>query len=132
VIYVGFIRWRGRCAQLLATVYVNGRSKQVTLAKLSDFFVPEATKRDVEEKYPDIKVDWTKLARALARGPSDIMKMKTPGEHLDMAEVENCLRVWAAEADKTDSNSLILAAGILTKWRAKFYQETELLQKRTN
>jgi len=127
---MGFIRWRGRCAQLLATIYVDGRSKQVTLAKLSDFYVPDTTKRDVEEKHPDIKVDWTKLARSLARGPSDAMKVRTSDAHLDMAEVENCLRMWASEADKADSNSLYIAAGVLTRWRAKFYQEAELPQKR--
>ncbi len=126
---MGFVRWRGRCAQLLATAYEDGRSKQVTLARLSEFYVPESTKRDVEKKYPDVKVDWEKISRSLARGPPDIMKSKIPDKHLDMAEVENYLRAWAAEAiDKNDSNSLNLAASVLTKWRAELYQANERLK----
>lgn len=126
VICVGFVRWRGRCAQLLATVYEDGRSRQITLAKLSEFYVPETTKRDVEKKYPDIKVDWAEISRSLAKGPPDIVKSKIPDKHLDMAEVENYLRVWASDSiDKNDSKILKLAANILTKWRAEFYQSIE-------
>ena len=126
VMNLGFIRWRGRCAQLLATIYEGGRSRQVTLTKLSGFYVSEATKRDVQEKYQNIQIDWAEIARSLAKGPPDIMKRKTPKKHLDMAEVENYLRLWACEInDKNDSNSLNLAAGVLTKWRAVFYQANE-------
>lgn len=129
VICMGFVRWRGRCAQLLATDYEDGRSKQITLTKLSEFYVPEATKRDVEKKYPDIEVDWAEISRSLAKGPPDIMKSKIPDKHLNMAVVENYLREWAAEIiDKGDSNSLNLAASVLTKWRAELYQVNERLK----
>lgn len=130
---MGFVRWRGRCAQLLATAYEDGRSKQITLAKLPEFYVLESTKRDVEKNYPDIMVDWEEISRSLAKGPPDIMKNKIPDKHLDMAEIENHLRAWAEEAiDKNDSNSLKLAAGVLTKWRAELYQANENLNTKDN
>ena len=31
---MAFVRWRGNCAELLATVYENGRSRQILLANL--------------------------------------------------------------------------------------------------
>jgi len=133
VICMGFVRWRGRCAQLLATAYEDGRSKQITLAKLPEFYVLESTKRDVEKNYPEVKVDWEEISRSLAKGPPDIMKSKVPDKHLDMAEVENHLRAWAEEAiDKNDSNSLKLAASVLTKWRAELYQANERLNTKDN
>jgi len=68
--------------------------------------------------------------KSLAHGPPDIMKREIPEKHLDMAEVEHYLRLWAYEVnDKNDSNSLNLAAGVLTKWRAVFYQASESSEK---
>ena len=92
---MAFIRWRGRCAQLLATVYVDRRSKQITLTNLPNFYIPEATMNYVAEKFPDVLVDWVTVTRLLAEGPPNILKEKTPAEHLDMAEVEQHLRKWA-------------------------------------
>ena len=124
---MAFIRWRGKCAQLLATVYVDGRSKQLTLTNLPGFYITEATKHYVAEKFPNVKVDWVTVTRSLAEGPQNLMHEKTPTEHLDMAVVELHLRKWAAEAKVANhANRLYEAAGVLTEWRASFYRENEL------
>ncbi|MEM3485904.1 MAG: hypothetical protein QXI12_09815 [Candidatus Methanomethyliaceae archaeon] len=124
---IAFIRWRGRCAQLLATVYRNGRSQQVTLASLPGFYISESTMRYVAEESPDIKVDSNAVTRALAQGPPTVLKNKVPQEHLDMALVENYLRKWAAEADRQNlvdcATCLYKTANILTDWRADFYRK---------
>jgi len=119
---MAFIRWRGSCAQLLATIYTEKGSKQITLANLPNFNVTRETKRDVEEKHPDIKVDWVKIIRTLANGPPDPLMKNTPSEHMDMAEVEDLLRTWAAQVDgKVDGDRLYLAADVLLSLRARFY-----------
>ncbi|MEM0138965.1 MAG: hypothetical protein QW100_04530 [Thermoplasmatales archaeon] len=121
-----FVRWRGRCAQLIATVYKDGRSQKITLACLSGFYVSPNTKRYVAENFPGIKVDWVAVDRALAQGPPAILKTSTPSEHLDWATIENRLRTLAARADKEnlahEASCLYKAADILTGWRAHFYQ----------
>ncbi|MFZ3132376.1 MAG: hypothetical protein WA125_15100 [Desulfosporosinus sp.] len=127
---MAFIRWRGRCAQLLTTVYVGGRSKQVMLTNLPGFSITEDTKHYVAEKFPDILVDWLTITRSLAEGPPRILKEKTPTEHLDMAIVEQSLRKWASEAKVANhAQRLYDAAGVLTEWRARFYRENELIEK---
>lgn len=118
---MAFIRWRGRCAQLLATVYVDGRSKKITLLSIPGFHISEGDKKTVAQKFPSIEVDWVAIARSLAEGPPD-MKEKTPAEHLDMAVVEDYLRKWAKEASyQNDAHRLITAAAVLTEWRANFF-----------
>lgn len=127
---MAFIRWRGRCAQLLATTYVDGHSKQITLTNLPGFYIKKSTKQYVAEKFPDILVDWVTLTRSLAEGPPKGLKEKTPAEHLDMAVVEQSLRKWAAEAKNANqAHRLYDAAGVLTDWRASFYHENELIEK---
>ena len=127
---MAFIRWRGRCAQLLTTVYVGGRSKQVMLTNLPGFSITEDTKHYVAEKFPDILVDWLTITRSLAAGPPHSLKEKTPTEHLDMAVVEQSLRKWASEAKVANhAQRLYDAAGVLTEWRARFYRENELIEK---
>ncbi len=94
---MAFVRWRGCSAQLLTTVYENGRSKQIVLAKLPEFYASDLTKMRVAEKFPHIKVDWAAIDRALAQGPpSGVLKQDTPPEHLDYAAVEHYLRQWGA------------------------------------
>jgi len=127
---MAFIRWRGRCAQLLVTVYVDGRSKQITLTNLPGFYITEATQHYVTEKYPDVLVDWVSVTRSLAEGPPNSLKEKTPTEHLDMAVVEQSLRKWAREAKvASHAHRLYDAVAVLTEWRASFYRENELIEK---
>ena len=127
---MAFIRWRGRCAQLLATVYVDGRSKQITLLSIPGFHISETEKKIVSNKFPSIDVDWIAIARSLAEGPPDILKEKTPAEHFDMAVVEDYLRKWAEEAKiAKDSHHLVAAAAVLTEWRANFFLDNVKDQK---
>jgi hypothetical protein len=122
---MAFIRWRGSCAQLLATVYTEKGTKQITLANLPNLNVTRETKRNVEEKHPGIKVDWVKIVRELANGPPILLARKTPQEHMDMAEVEEHLRKWATQVDSTvDANRLYLAADVLLSLRARFYHHS--------
>jgi len=123
---MAFVRWRGCCAQLLTNVYENGRHRQVLLARLPEFYASDLTKMRVAEKFPQIKVDWEAIDRALAQGPpSGVLKQDTPTKHLDYAAVEHYLRQWAEEAEKADigndATNLRIAAGVLTKWRNDFY-----------
>lgn len=123
---MAFVRWRGCSAQLLTTVYENGRSKQIVLARLPEFYTSDLIKMRVAEKFPHIKVDWAVVDRALAQGPpSGVLKQDTPPEHLDYAAVEHCLRQWADEAEKAgmdnDATKLFMAANVLTEWRNDFY-----------
>ena len=127
---MAFIRWRGRCAQLLGTVYVDGRSKQITLTNLPGFYITEATKHYVAEKFPDVLVDWVTITRSLTEGPPNSLKEKTPTEHMDMAIVEQSLRKWAHEAKVANhAHRLYDAAAVLTEWRASFYRENELIEE---
>ncbi len=122
---MAFVRWRGKCAQLLTTIYTDKGSKQVTLANFPEFRISQATRRDVERNYPDVKLDWIKIVRTLAKGPPEMMK-KIPDEHMDMAEVEEHLRKWAAKADReTEANRLYMAADVLVSLRARFYHANE-------
>jgi len=121
---MAFVRWRGKCAQLLTTIYSDKGSKQVTLANLPDFHVTKGIKNEVEQKYPGINVDWIKVARMLAKGPANTQKEKTPDKHQDMAEVESRLRTWAAETGETVvANRLNFAADALLGLRARFYYD---------
>ncbi|NLN83952.1 MAG: hypothetical protein GX138_06280 [Firmicutes bacterium] len=127
---MAFVRWRGGCSQLIATIYEDGRSRQITLANLPDFYVSESTKHHVAQKFPKISVDWAAVDRKLARGPSGLLKESTPLKHLDYAVVEHHLRQWANEAEMAkrgnDATSLRLAADALTRWRAEFYWSNQL------
>ena len=122
---MAFVRWRGRCCELIATVYENGRSKKITLANLQAFYVPEWIKKEVAEKFPGIKVDWLAVEQALAQGPPAVLTKSTPPEHLDMATVEHYLRKWADDISKKnrikEANYLRMAADVLTEIRAEFY-----------
>ena len=127
---MAFVRWRGRCCELIATVYENGRSKKITLANLQAFYVPEWIKKKVAVNFPGIKVDWLAVERALAQGPPAILTKSTPPEHLDMATVEHYLRKWADDISKKNrikkANDLRTAADVLTEMRAEFYWANSL------
>ena len=127
---MAFVRWRGGCSQLIATVYEDGRSRQITLANLPDFYVSEGTKHYVAQKFPKLNVDWAAVDQELARGLSGSLKDSTPHKHLDYAAVEHYLRQWANEAETAkranDATTLRLAADALTRWRAEFYWSNQL------
>ena len=124
---MAFIRWRGRCAQLLATVYKDGRSKQITLAAFPEFNISDHVRNLVKEKHPTITVDWDKIRRDFAKGPPDHLVEPTPDEHQEMAIVENRLRKWSRDAvERKDARILWDAAIVLVDIRARYYYENEV------
>ena len=64
---MAFVRWRGNCAQLLATLSVQGHSRQICLANLEGrYAVPDWIRMRVQDEHPAIRVDWERIDRALA------------------------------------------------------------------
>ena len=124
---MAYVRWRGRCCELIATVYENGRSKKVTLANLHDFYAPEWVKEEVAAKFPGIRVDWLAVDQAIAQGPPGFLTESTPHEHLDMATIEHYLRKWgddlAGEKRPEQAGCLRVAAYILKEERSRFFWE---------
>ena len=122
---MAFVRWRGRCCELIATVYENGRSKKITLANIHDFYAPGWLKEEVAMKFPGIKVDWLAVDRAIAKGPPRFLTKDIPGEHLDAATIEHYLRKWADDLAKSkrskEADYLRTTACILKEIRSEFF-----------
>lgn len=117
---MAFVRWRGSCAQLLATVYEQGKTRQLVLANLQGgYFVPEATRQYVMDRFPDVSVDWNQVEEALAVGP----KRTSPvtAQEWDYVRVEQALRAWARDPQmhRSDAQILQVAAQVLTNCRAR-------------
>ena len=116
---MAFVRWRGNCAQLLATVTVQGRSRQVCLANLEGrYAVPEWMRLRVHIEHPTIRIDWARIDRALAAGPAGSAPMTSAQQRC--LELELGLRAWAQDLDgfPADRAALEQAAHVLTNWRA--------------
>lgn len=117
--FMAFVRWRGNCAQLLATFYENGRSRQCCLANLPGrYAVPGWLRTRVDTEYPDLVVDWERIDRALAAGPPGTPTLTTSQQ--SYLEIELPLRTWAQEPDLPigERRTLESAANVLTHWRA--------------
>ena len=117
---MAFVRWRGNCAQLLTTIFEQGRSRQVRLAVLRGRYASAAEQSLVQRDFPQIQVDWQAVDAALAKGPPAIAP-QVPPEHLEWAAVEHHLRTWAERARPQwpkDAQRLDRAAEVLTWWRA--------------
>ena len=115
---MAFVRWRGNCAQLLMTEYVQGKSRQVLLANLnSGYFVTTATKRQVAQRFPQAVVDWVAVDRSMAKGPPQSPPLTQ--QEWDFAAVEHALRQWAISprAMQKEVSLLLQAAEVLTRWR---------------
>jgi hypothetical protein len=122
---MAFVRWRGNSAQLLTTVYENGRSRQLLLANLHGaYYATQSVQEGVAARFPSIRVDWRMVNRALAAGPPE---SPPPGEEeWDWAAAEDALRRWAVKAspaEPREADCLRKAAEILTHWRARADQE---------
>ena len=91
---MAFVRWRGNCAELLTTVYEDGRSRQLLLANLPQNCAGDLVHDQVAKEYPAIRVDWLAVERALARGPKT---KPTPEPPLALLQAENLLRTIAQE-----------------------------------
>ena len=116
---MAFVRWRGNCAHLLATVSAEGHSRQVCLANLEGrYAVPEWIRPRVQTEYPSIRVDWARIDRALAAGPPGSAPLTAPQQSCLAVELQ--LRAWAHDLDlfPGDRAALERAAMVLTNWRA--------------
>ena len=121
---MAFVRWRGRSAELLATVYEQGRSRQVRLACLGGHAVDPDTRADVTARFPGIRVDWEAIDLAIASGsPAERAQRATngwPDDRLEWLHLQRRLHYWAALTAKlqpADARALLTAAEVLARWR---------------
>ena len=117
---MAFIRWRGNCAQLLATVYEGGRCRQLTLTTLRGHYAQPDEREHVAARFPHLQVDWQAVDAVLAKGPP-VKRAQVPSEHLDWAAIEHQLRELAERARPQlprEASKLLQAAEVLTWWRA--------------
>ncbi len=118
---MAFVRWRGNSAQLLATRYEHGRSRQILLANLHGAYVTTASLRQtVTERFPEVVIDWHAVDQALALGPTT----DTPpsAEQLEWSIVASWLQEWAITGPQGypgERATLQAAAQVLTTWQAR-------------
>ncbi len=121
---MAFVRWRGPCAELLATVYDRGRSRQILLANLHGAYdVSLSLQETIMQRWPGLTINWSAINETLALGPPST-PAPTPKQRTWL-DVANLLRCWAdAEARyPQERRDLYTAADILTVWHAQQQQE---------
>jgi hypothetical protein len=122
---VAFVRWRGNSAELLTTVYDQGRSRQVRLAGLGGaYHVAPEVRSQVASRFPNIRVDWEAVDMALVLGPPAEQAARVasgePNDRQDWLELERRLRYWAAMTEplrRWEAERLRQAAAVLREWR---------------
>ena len=123
---MAFVRWRGNSATLLATVYEQGRSRQILLAALGGGYgVPTGVRESVHERFPGLSIDWNAVNEAMAKGPRNAPPLLET--QLSYLEAEQQLRAWATQATPTfprEKQQLLDAANVLRSWRSR--EETSL------
>lgn len=116
---MAFVRWRGNCAQLLATLTVDGRPRQRLIANLHGAYrTTPALWAQVAEAFPTLTVDWAAIDRALAEGPPTSIPPRPIQRQ--WADTAHQLTVWAVEqtADPRECRILQAAAEVLTHWQS--------------
>ena len=97
---MAFVRWRGNCAELLATVYDQGRSRRLRLAHLVEMRVTPELRAEVAARFPGVRVDWDAVDVALARGsPAEQAERAAhdwPEDRLEWCHLQRHLQYWAA------------------------------------
>lgn len=122
---MAFIRWRGNSAELLATVYDHGRSRQVRLACLGGAFsVEPGVRAAVTEGFPHIHVDWDSVEVAVAEGPPHEQARRAaagvPNDRIEWLDLERRLHYWAILTEPLrpgEAQRLRSAAAVLHAWR---------------
>lgn len=117
---MAFVRWRGNCAQLLATVTVDGRPRHQLLANLQGAYrTTPSLWTQVATAFPTLVVDWVAVDRARALGPPTGVP-PTP-QQLTWADTAHSLRVWATQPGhaREEQPILVQAADILTRWQSQ-------------
>lgn len=118
---MAFVRWRKNCAELLATRYEGGKSRQVVLLNLEHPYVTEYQRRQVRERFPEVRVDWDKVVQALAHGPK--AGPVEPPVRITWARVDQVLRdikdLALRQGRVGDAKVLGDAADTITWWRTR-------------
>ncbi len=118
---MAFVRWRGNCAQLLATVTVQGRPRHRLLANLHGAYrTTPSLWQQVAQDFPSIVVDWAAVDRALAQGPATAAVASD--QQMVWAATAHQLMEWAtnpAYGDRQERAVLARAADILTGWQSR-------------
>ena len=118
---MAFVRWRGNSATLLATVYDQGRSRQILLAALgSGYGVPTGIRESVHERFPSLSIDWNAVNEAMAKGPRNAPPLSET--QLSYLEAEQQLRAWATQESPAfpgEKQQLLDAANVLRSWRSR-------------
>ena len=117
---MAFVRWRGNCAELLATVYENGHSRQILVANLVTSYASVGLRQQVAREHPEIHVDWLAVESALARGPKSAA---VPERAMTILQAESLLRDLAqrlSSGDKMTKEAFLLmdAADVLFRLRS--------------
>ena len=124
---MAWIRWRGQSAQLMATIWHDGKTRQRYLASLGGVYtVPDWVQQQITDRFPTIPIDWTAIQAALVQGPPG-SPSPTAGM-LSWAEVEARLRDWVRtgpEGYPGEHEALRAAAHVLESWRAREAQASE-------
>lgn len=76
---MAFVRWRGGCAQLLASVWEDGRPHQILLKNLPGVRGPVAL---IASRVPTLAVAGAAVDRALVAGPPGRPAANAPGAHV--------------------------------------------------
>lgn len=117
---MAFVRWRGNSAQLLTTVYEGGRSRQILLANLhGGYGVADWIRKEVEEKHPELVIDWVAVDESMARGPAHAKPLTA--QQWEYWQAEQALKKWAEEAGILPSEraTLKVAASLLSTMRQR-------------
>ncbi|PSR32267.1 MAG: hypothetical protein C7B46_14955 [Sulfobacillus benefaciens] len=117
---MAWVRWRGKSAQLVATVWEHGRSRQHVLANFHGAYsLSWSLRESVERNFPALSIDWMAVADALAQGPPEALPLSMAA--WDWARVEYHLQVWAHQpwGDTHERASLRAAAAVLSSWRSR-------------
>ncbi|NMP25040.1 hypothetical protein [Sulfobacillus harzensis] len=117
---MAWVRWRGQSAQLLATVWEDGRSRQRVLANFHGAYsVSWSLREAVARNFPGLPIDWAAVSEALAQGPPAEPPLSPTA--WDWARVEHQLQVWAHQSwgDAPERACLQAAAAVLSSWRSR-------------
>ena len=115
---MAFVRWRGGCAQLLASVWEDGRSHQILLTNVPGFAAPVALRAGIAARFPTLTVDWAAVDRALVAGPPGRPALSPQAR--TWAETAHDLRTWALTTDvPRERTDLERAARVLTLWATR-------------
>ena len=111
---MAYLRFRGNTTQLLATVWQDGRNKQIVLLNLRGAMSITKNMREVvAANFPDVSVDWPEIERALIAGPPSV----NPETELlkEIAQVAQRLYDWSLRPGLTtvDEKKLLVDTALL-------------------